>query len=102
MLSIVIRLAGHGDHAALARIAGRDSRPVPPAPVLLAERDGRPLAARSLETGAVVADPFAPTADLVELLAIAARTASAADAGAGRRVTQRTPAPKLALEGVWW
>ena len=66
--AVTIRLAAEHERADLARVAERDSRPVPPAPRLVAERDGTVLAILSLETGEVVADPFRPTADLVELL----------------------------------
>ena len=70
---MTIRLAAEHERADLARVAERDSR-LPPAPRLVAERDGTVLAILSLETGEVVADPFRPTADLVELLRC--RTAS--------------------------
>lgn len=52
---------GH-DRAALARVAGRDSRDIPTGDVLGAELDGRLIAALSLSTGESVADPFEPTA----------------------------------------
>lgn len=84
--AVTIRLAAEHERADLARVAERDSRPLPPAPRLVAERDGTVLAILSLETGEVVADPFRPTADLVELLRC--RTASESldrPAGGGRR-----------------
>ena len=65
---LAIRQATADDAEALARLAALDSRPVPAGNVLLALVDGDPVAAVELETGAVVADPFTPTADLVELL----------------------------------
>jgi hypothetical protein len=46
---------------------------VPFGPVLLAEVDGRPRAALSVRDGSVIADPFAPTADVVEMLRVQAR-----------------------------
>ena len=49
-----------------------DDAPAPPAPLLLAERDGRAVAAQSLADGRVVADPFARSARLLELLALSA------------------------------
>jgi hypothetical protein len=75
LLPITVRLAQPADEQAIARLAGRDSRPVPPAPWLVAERDGELQAAVSLRTGAVVADPFRPTAQLVKLLAVAKASA---------------------------
>ena len=54
--------------AALAVLAGRDSRPVPEAPVLGLEVEGTLLAATSMADGATIADPFARTGELRELL----------------------------------
>jgi hypothetical protein len=65
---ITLRLAVDADGAALDRLAQLDSRPLPPGPHLLGERDGRIEAAISLATGEVVADPFRRTAELCELL----------------------------------
>lgn len=65
---LAIRQATADDAAELARLAALDSRPVPVGDVLLAFVDGTPVAAVELATGAVVADPFTPTADLVDLL----------------------------------
>ena len=66
---VTLRCADPADGPALERIAQLDSAPAPPrAPVLVAEIDGRVLAAISLADGGLVADPFHPTAALVELL----------------------------------
>jgi hypothetical protein len=65
---ITLRCGEARDEAALARLAALDSARPPAPPVLLAEREGVLLAAISLADGAVVADPFKPTAALVELL----------------------------------
>ena len=102
MRSITVRLAGPEDGAALARIAARDTRPVPAAPVLLAERDGEPLAARSLASGLTIADPFVPTADLVEMLDVAARHGAEPEAGARRPAPEPRPAARLAFGGARW
>jgi len=75
--SVTIRLATAADAEAIARVAERDSRRVPPAPHLVAERGGVIEAVRSLSTGAVVADPFRPTRELVELLRCRARVMGA-------------------------
>jgi hypothetical protein len=61
-------MAAPADVGALRRLAQLDSAPPLSGRVLLAERDGAPLAALSLETGAATADPFQPTADAVRLL----------------------------------
>jgi hypothetical protein len=65
---VTLRLAAPADACALARLAALDSRPLPPGPHLVAERDGRIDAAHSLSTNEAVADPFRRTAELRELL----------------------------------
>jgi hypothetical protein len=65
---ISLRLATSADFRALERLAGLDSRALPPGPHLLAERDGRIEAALSLSSHELVADPFRRTAELCELL----------------------------------
>ncbi|MEA2307554.1 MAG: hypothetical protein QOH43_4834 [Solirubrobacteraceae bacterium] len=79
---LAIRQATADDADALVRLAALDSRPVPAGNVLLAIVDGDPVAAVELETGAVVADPFTPTADLVELLHL--RSSRLADPASAR------------------
>jgi hypothetical protein len=66
--AVTIRHAFPDDGPALWRLATLDSSEPPRAPVLLAEVDGRLRAALSLADGAVVADPFHPTAALTDLL----------------------------------
>lgn len=83
--AVTIRLAAEHERADLARVAERDSRPLPPAPRLVAERDGTVLAILSLETGEVAADPFRPTADLVELLRCRTAAESLDPPAGGRR-----------------
>jgi hypothetical protein len=65
---VVVRLATDNDRAALARLAQLEGRMLPDGATLLAERHGVVLAAISIETAEAIADPFRPTADLVELL----------------------------------
>ncbi len=67
-IAVTLRLADKDDEAAIARLAQLESRPVPAAPLLVAERAGRIDAAVSLSAGEVLADPFRRTAELVELL----------------------------------
>lgn len=66
--AVTLRLAGPRDHEALVRLAGLDSAAVPGGEVLLALVDGEPRAALALPDRGIVADPFRPTAHLVELL----------------------------------
>jgi hypothetical protein len=68
-VGVTFRPAFPDDAATVARLAALDSRRVPPGPLLLAEVDGEAWAAITL-TGAeeVLADPFRPTAEILELL----------------------------------
>jgi hypothetical protein len=66
--SITIRPATDADEGALIRLAQRDSAPVPDGRLLVAVADGSIRAAVAVESGTTIADPFQPTADLVELL----------------------------------
>jgi hypothetical protein len=77
LADVTIRLERPADHAAILRVAQRDSVPVPPAPRLLAVRDDAVEAVLSLRNAQVAADPFRATADLVELLRCRARDARA-------------------------
>ena len=70
---LTVRLATTADRPALARLAGLDEAPAPSGPVLLGVVMQRPVAALSLSDGRVLADPFTPTADLIELLRLRAR-----------------------------
>ena len=71
--AVTIRPAHESDAAALRRLAALDSAAVPAAPVLLAEVDGRIVAAVGVDTAEAVADPFEPTSDVLELLAMRAQ-----------------------------
>ncbi len=74
---ISLRAATIDDGRAIARLAALDSTDVPAGPVLVAEVDGEPQAALSLQDGRVVADPFEHTAELVSLLRVRADTLAA-------------------------
>ncbi len=86
--TISIRLATPDDGSELARLAALDSGSVPAGPVLLAERDGEIQAALALAGGATLADPFAPTTELLALLRV--------------RATRLAPRPRLSarLRGI--
>src|SRR3954447_12833326 len=75
--TIIIRRPQPDEAYAVRRLAYLDSRrPLSGAP-LAAFVDGEPLAALALADGSVVADPFRRTADVVELLRLRARRATA-------------------------
>lgn len=65
---VTLRPATADDAYAVARLAQLDSARVPTGDLLLAVVDGTPLAALSLDTGQVIADPFARTLELVRML----------------------------------
>ena len=92
--AITIRHAATDDMKSLERLAALDSRRVPSGELFVAEVDGRLLAATSIDTGAVIADPFEHTAAIVELLQIQARTArpaAALPAAVEQRVEELLP-----------
>lgn len=67
---LTIRMAKPEDGPSLRRLAALDSARPLRGRVLLAEADGVPVAAISLEGGTVTADPFEHTADTVRLLMV--------------------------------
>jgi hypothetical protein len=66
--SVTVRRARPGDGIALQRLAELDGRRLPAGSVLVAEVAGELVAARSLAAGISIANPFRPSAHLVELL----------------------------------
>ena len=66
--AVTIRRAGADDEATLRRLAGLDSTRVPDGPILMAELDGRAVAAISILSGESFADPFTPTLEMRRLL----------------------------------
>ena len=92
--TIAIRPASAADSAAIRRVAERDSRPVPAGELLVATVDGEVRAALSPSSGEAVADPFHPTAWLVDLLGMHARASS------GDRPGTRGRVGKLALRSA--
>jgi hypothetical protein len=81
---VTIRFATHDDTVELERIATLDSSSMPTAPLLVAERAGRAVAALSLCDGAAIANPFVPTADVATVLRLRARQLREDAPGAGR------------------
>ncbi len=71
--SITIRPARGTDAGLVARLAALDSSKPPKGDVLLAEADGRPVAAVGVHDGRVVADPFVATADTATVLSLRAK-----------------------------
>jgi hypothetical protein len=92
--TIAMRAAAtDSDERIVRKLADLDSAAAPEGPVVIALVDGRPVAAASLTDGAVVADPFEPTADVVELLQ--ARVAASTPVAARTRRRARFALPRL-------
>lgn len=90
---VTLRMAREGERAAIALIAELDSAAPPRQPLLAAESGGELVAAISLHDGAVVANPFRPTADVVELLR--ARERQLRSASRRRGLRGRIPIARL-------
>jgi hypothetical protein len=67
-----IRMAGPGDERAVERLAALETREAPQGDLLLAESGHEVVAALPMHGGPALADPFRPTAEVVELLALRA------------------------------
>jgi hypothetical protein len=76
---VTIRLATHADLPAIAGLAELDSARVPRGRILLAELRGSVVAAISLESETSFADPFVPTAEVVQNLRAKAAEVRLAD-----------------------
>jgi hypothetical protein len=68
MHNVIVRPSRPADESGLARLAALDSARPLRGPALVAESGSRLLAAVPLGPGRAIADPFEPTAELVELL----------------------------------
>ncbi len=66
--AVTIRWATPADARQVAILAELDEAPVPPAPILLAFVGGELWVAASVGTGAVICDPFRPSAELAALV----------------------------------
>jgi hypothetical protein len=84
MRNVTVRRSTSGDASALARLAALDSASPPRGPALIAEADTRMLAALPLGAGRPIADPFEPTAELVQLLELRRSQIEAAGRGPAR------------------
>jgi hypothetical protein len=79
MTNITVRYSVASDLSELARLAALDSASPPRGPALIAEADSRMLAALPLGSGRPIADPFEPTAEIVELLRLRAEQVQAGE-----------------------
>lgn len=81
--AVTIRRGRPGDGPALARLAALDDAAPLAGDLLLAEVEGEPWAALSLDDGRVVSDPFRPAAAARALLVLRADHLAAAAGGGG-------------------
>jgi len=93
---VTVRRFAERDIDAVRLLAALDSKRMPVGAVLVAERGGEVVAALELETSSVLADPFKPTADLVELLKLSARQLQAEKATPIRWTRLTMPRGRLA------
>jgi hypothetical protein len=70
---LTIRHANANDFPALERLAALDSHRIPSGELFVGEVDGRLLAAVSIDTGSVIADPFEHTAAIIDVLRVQSR-----------------------------
>jgi hypothetical protein len=96
-LEVTLRYGFPDDAPAISRLAALDSATPPPAPLLLAEVGGELWAALSLTDGVAIADPFRPSAELLELLRRRARQLSHPRGINRRRGAWRSAPAALAL-----
>ncbi len=77
--SLVVRLVQAEDEPAIGRAAALDGKKAPEGRVLVAEHEGRIIAAVPLDSGQAVADPFYWTSDVVSLLELRAERLTRAE-----------------------
>jgi hypothetical protein len=97
--TLVVRRGRSSDAAALRVLAELDSARPLTGTTVVAEDDGRLVAAISLHDGRVVADPFVPTADVVAMLrrhTAGGRSAKARPRRGLPRLMPRPVMPKIA------
>ncbi len=92
--AVTVRWAQPGDEAALRRLAERDSVRIPAGPALVAQEAGEIRAAIVMGRPSVVADPFHPTAHLVELLELRAAQLRR-HRSSPPRLRRRAPRPRV-------
>jgi hypothetical protein len=93
--NLVVRRGRPTDVAELADLAALDSARPLTGQTIVAAVDGRMVAAVSLHDGRVVADPFTPTADVVEILRLHTAGARSAKARPRRGLPRLMPRPAM-------
>ena len=89
--TLTIRRADITDAGALNRLAALDSSSPPVGDSLVAEVGQELWAAVEIDSGSAIADPFHPSADLVELLRFRVESIRSEAAGHRRRLASLLP-----------
>jgi hypothetical protein len=97
---VLMRRAAITDAARIRELARLEDRRQPEGPFLVAEVAGEVVAALSLSSGVVVADPFRLTADVVAMLQLRGTQVSVADSDSPRRLRPRAERPVLAAQAA--
>jgi hypothetical protein len=97
--SVSVRPFAERDIDGIRRLSELDEKPVPTGGVLVAEQAGVLVAVLPLDGGEAIADPFKPTASIVELLRMRARQLQEKRDSDGPRLglTARLHAPRRRL-----
>lgn len=90
---LVVRRFAERDIDGIRRLAALDEKPAPTGSVLVAEVSGELVAALPLDGGVAIADPFKPTADVVEVLQTRARQLREVSGAPARTLWLRGRAP---------
>ena len=77
--NLTVRLVQADDEPAIRQAAALDGKKAPEGRVLVAEHEGRIIAAVPLDSGQVIADPFYWTSDVVSLLELRAERLTRAE-----------------------
>jgi hypothetical protein len=93
--NLVLRRGRPADAAEIATVAELDNARPLTGHTIVAEAGGRIVAAISLHDGRVVADPFAPTADVVEMLRLRTAGGRSAKARPRRGLPRLMPRPVM-------
>lgn len=106
MRSVTIRPAAPADAGAVATLAALDCTDVPRGPLLIGLVDEEPWAVLSLQDGAVAADPFRRSAEVVALLRERARLlgypSEESRRSRWRRPTERSGLPPASSSSSHW
>jgi hypothetical protein len=88
---VLMRRAAIADAVRIRELARLDDKRLPAGPFLVADLADETVAAISLSTGTVVADPFRLTADAVAMLRLRAAQVGTASALGAHRFARRQP-----------